>query len=560
MATIPANVNWVEDVCWMNLVSVAQKQNQIYYVGGYSYLRSTSAPSRGGIPLANSHLYALDFSSSVDLEKNYSSLFTSVTRLPDLVPRISRGNFVWRESSLNLLGGAQTTFPIFLSNGSFSLLDRVPIGDALFTHNISNANTWTRNSPFDYGGTQNTPIGKAAKAFDELSDDGKGVLWFYGGGYWEDPVKVGMESKGPKLDMTTITSGNSTAPRGYLQGTMVWVDNGAKGWLVLLGGSFRGTVVSMRYVHVYDIATSTWYTQPTTADSDLFPADRIEACAVAATAPDRSSYNIYVHGGFSNGTTVVEGGLWILTLPTFHWIRSYIGLENKKAEHTCAKIHEKFMVVHRGVAVMGDSNCDEYAGLMIVDLVTLEWVTRIDVSGGDVVYSVPELVSRIVGGNGAGGATFNSPTNGFVDSPLYSVFNVTSTSPLNLNASTTTIPTSSTSSPSPVPKVVGGVLGGLVLIIIILSCILLFLRRRRKQLEQGVPPPELPAVPGGMREMAAREAPAMELPGGLWTVELPSDYGHREDGECMGKVENKVSLVAGAGDNHASTQTGTGGA
>ncbi|KAF8416296.1 hypothetical protein EV426DRAFT_686858 [Tirmania nivea] len=320
MATIPANVNWVEDVCWMNLVSVAQNQNQIYYVGGYSYLRSTSAPSRGGILLANSHLYALAFSSSVDLEKNYSSLFTSVTRLPDLVPRISRGNFVWRESSLNLLGGAQTTFPIFLSNGSFSLLDRVPIGDALFTHNLLNANTWTRNSPFDYGGMQNTPIGKAAKAFDELSDDGKGI-------------------------------------------------------------------------------------------------------------------------------------------------------------------HEKFMVVHRGVAIMEDSNSDEYAGLMIVNLVTLEWVTGIDVSGGDVVYSVPELVSRIVGGNGAGGATFNPPTNGFVDSPLYSVFNVTSTSPLNLNASTTTIPTSSTSSPSPVPKVVGGVLGGLVLIIIILSCILLFLRRHRKQQE-----------------------------------------------------------------------------
>ena len=86
------------------------------------------------------------------------------------------------------------------------------------------------------------------------------------------------------------------------------------------------------------------------------------------------------------------------TLPMFHWIRSDVGLENTKAEHTCAKIHEKFMVVHRGVAVLGDSNCDDYAGLTIVDLVTLEWVTSIDVSGGDVVYRVPELVSKVIGG------------------------------------------------------------------------------------------------------------------------------------------------------------------
>ena len=156
----------------------------------------------------------------------------------------------------------------------------------------------------------------------------------------------------------------------------------------------------MKNVHVYDIATSKWYTQPTTADNDTFPSDRTSACAVAATAPDRSSYNIYLHGGYTNRTTngIVNGGIWILTLPTFHWIHSPIGQEHTKAEHTCAKIHDKFMVVHRGVGVLGDSNCDENAGLTIVDLVTLEWVTKIDVSGGDVVYQVPELVSKAIGG------------------------------------------------------------------------------------------------------------------------------------------------------------------
>lgn len=136
----------------------------------------------------------------------------------------------------------------------------------MFRHEISDGNTWTRNTSFDYGGTQTSPIGRTAKAFDDRSDDGKGVLWFYGGGYWQDPVKVGMETKGAKLELVefedlwrmpgdcdtknvvackldTKTSGTSTAPRGYLQGTMVWVDNGSKGWLVLFGGTFRGDLV-----------------------------------------------------------------------------------------------------------------------------------------------------------------------------------------------------------------------------------------------------------------------------------------------------------------------------
>ena len=155
----------------------------------------------------------------------------------------------------------------------------------------------------------------------------------------------------------------------------------------------------MRNVHVYDIASSTWYTQPTTADSDEFPPERTEACAVAATAPDKSSYKIYVHGGYRGPAYnhTASGALWILTLPTFHWIRSKVDRDQDmtKAEHTCAKIHEKFMVVHRGV---GNSNCDDYAGLQIVDLVSLRRVTNIDVGRGVVAYQVPQLVSQTIGG------------------------------------------------------------------------------------------------------------------------------------------------------------------
>ena len=50
-------------------------------------------------------------------------------------------------------------------------------------------------------------------------------------------------------------------------------------------------------------------------------------------------------------------------------------------------------------------------------------------------------------------------------------------------------------------------------------------RRRGKQREHEAPPDKLSAAPGEVAEMAVREAPAMELHGGNWLAELPSDVG-----------------------------------
>ena len=85
-----------------------------------------------------------------------------------------------------------------------------------------------------------------------------------------------MEVKGPKLEIVefedlwripgkcdannvvackqaTTTSENSTTPRGYLQSTIVWVDNAAQGWLVLFGGLFRGNLVrTYLFIIIFD--------------------------------------------------------------------------------------------------------------------------------------------------------------------------------------------------------------------------------------------------------------------------------------------------------------------
>lgn len=50
----------------------------------------------------------------------------------------------------------------------------------------------------------------------------------------------------------------------------------------------------MNQVNVFDIATSSWYTQATSGE---YPELRVNPCAVIAAAADGSSYNIYMFGG-----------------------------------------------------------------------------------------------------------------------------------------------------------------------------------------------------------------------------------------------------------------------
>lgn len=50
----------------------------------------------------------------------------------------------------------------------------------------------------------------------------------------------------------------------------------------------------MNEINVYDISTSSWYTQATTGST---PKYRVNPCAVVAAAADGSSYNVYMFGG-----------------------------------------------------------------------------------------------------------------------------------------------------------------------------------------------------------------------------------------------------------------------
>ena len=281
----------------------------------------------------------------------------------------------------------------------------------------------------------------AAVAFDTERQVG----WYYGGFdmprqfVYEDPFKVEVGSFSAlhdlyKFDRGIGTPGTSLALAATVaHGELVYIKGvGKAGILVLIGGNAgtlgsqlvsmvtKAKVVpfplpfstntllqrSMKFVHVFDIATQTWFSQSTTAEREFQPSGREQFCSVAASAEDNSSHNIYIYGGrTSSGDTSNE--VFILTLPAFHWVSVYPSTEDNSNtsirltySHRCQKIHEKHMVAYRGTT---DSNtCDsdkelkKFQGIAIYDMSSLTWTTRVELENQK--YLVPQVLFEIIGG------------------------------------------------------------------------------------------------------------------------------------------------------------------
>jgi len=264
-------------------------------------------------------------------------------------------------------------------------------------------------------------LGQAAKAQNYNPPAGGGAQgWIYGGAVWTETYKIGNTTEGngtefrelrdllegvdgstasngayslAKVNTTTATS--VTAPRPAVQGGMVFLPSlGDKGALVLVGGSSLSALTSMKQVNVYDISTKIWFTQPTTAVNGTFPEDRTEGCIVAGAARDGSSMNIYLYGG-KNATSdpfISLGEVWVLSMPTFQWIRSGKEEAVTRVGHTCHVVNERYLVSYRG---NGPTPCDKNGGLQAYDMNNMQWTTKM-VSGTG--YEVPETVYQVIGG------------------------------------------------------------------------------------------------------------------------------------------------------------------
>jgi hypothetical protein len=300
----------------------------------------------------------------------------------------------------------------------------------------------------------------------------------------------------------------------------------------------------MSQIRIYDVSSKKWISQNATGTPDrpdLTPESRFIGCSVIASAPDNSSYNIYIFDGEMQLGGPRINDIWVLTLPSFTWIRitdDDIGAVG----HSCYSIGRQMILVGSDKSTDRDAECQEF--FRVFDLTSLEWTNEWD-TGAD-PYLVPLGISAVIGGNETGGATSVSPRNE-TDSwskELYDIFaktpwglaNFTSGAPQPNSKNETGAPGSrtgptitQTSVPSPsgsnshtalAPGIIAGIsIASFVAILLAISVFwLIFMRRSRKssvvtESSGGLAKPELSAgqianggAPGEQRRRSFEQA------------------------------------------------------
>ena len=195
----------------------------------------------------------------------------------------------------------------------------------------------------------------------------------------------------------------------------------------------------MNVIDVYDLASSTWYRQST---SGAYPVLRVNPCAVALSASDGSSTNIYMYGGqnlIPAGNQTQYSDMWILTIPSFTWIQVDTkgqSVPPGRTGHTCNVWNSQIVVVGGYTGPPADGlGCD--SGFYVFNATSLQWQNSYNsLSGGDKQnqqvsqqndtsalsgsygYQVPVPVQSVIGGKGSGGATVTAPAESATAGPL----------------------------------------------------------------------------------------------------------------------------------------------
>ena len=362
---------------------------------------------------------------------------------------------------------------LFLYGGEYSQ-DPVesPAPFALWEYNIATSSWTEHNDPQTSSGDNsdpgNQPVQNAAEGAgisvpelgrgwyfgghqDYLTTDGwsyytkriylKSLLEFTFPGYSNngvDSLKNGQTagSDGAWRNVTTGGLQDKAAFPERADGVLVYVPGfGSEGILLGLAGGNNLTFTELTEIDIYDIAGSTWYRQTTNGTA---PSIRVNPCAVAASAADGSSINIYMFGGQNlqpAGAQIQYNDMWILTIPSFTWIKvdqDGQSTPNPRAGHTC-NIWDGQIIVVGGY--VGNITCD--AGFYVFDASQLKWQDSFVALGGanqldqqtsqtqnssglsgSYGYQVPEVVQSIIGGGASGGATITAPASSATAGPL----------------------------------------------------------------------------------------------------------------------------------------------
>ncbi|OQD79246.1 hypothetical protein PENANT_c056G00630 [Penicillium antarcticum] len=269
-------------------------------------------------------------------------------------------------------------------------------------------------------------------------------------------IAVNMAANGDQPIWRNLTLPNYVASRANPQ--LVWIPVSQQGVLAVIGGvktpeeiypsglsstqqklnvrlapalrAQRGTLVNpaqsltdpdfMTIIPIYDIALDTWYLQ--NATGDVPSGGRSSFCSTVASALDGSSHNIYIYGGYNgeDSTTAPYDDVYILSLPSFIWIRAYTGKSRHgRSGHQCFGVLPSHMLVVGGL-YKDPSICLDGGILQTFSLNDLKFQTTYSPEAVE-EYRVPSVVSQKIGGTTTGNASRTAPES-WGDPQLKSLF------------------------------------------------------------------------------------------------------------------------------------------
>lgn len=259
---------------------------------------------------------------TLDLTKDWDTTSPALTGLeiPDGPPAVANG-YLWHDyNSLYLYGGQFSTKPYV-----------EPGPESFWKYDISSKKWSEISSPEMSAGNVSDPGGQPVHRAAEgagISVPELGLSWYFGGhldwattpgwttqvdrvylksllefthpGYVNSGVDDLSDGTGAGQDgvFRNITEGGVQAGEfnERADGALVYVPGwGDLGVLIGLAGGTNETFThDLGSLDVYDIANSEWFHQETSGD---IPEVRVNPCAVIASAPDASSFQIYMFGG-----------------------------------------------------------------------------------------------------------------------------------------------------------------------------------------------------------------------------------------------------------------------
>ena len=220
---------------------------------------------------------------------------------------------------------------------------------------------------------------------------------------------------------------------------------------------------------------------------------------VVVSAPDQSSHSIYVFGGWGSTHDESDGAVYVLSLPSFTWIR--VNQDSTlRSRHHCSLVGKSTMLVVGGITPMDDfslpiwttQGCDNGTlfnqGLATFDLSNHSWSTNYDPLISAQAYQVHPSIFNVIGGNTNGGAKIQAPIGGFDQQALGTVLSAG-----NVTNNTTNSTGSANAKSKPAhevelsPAAMAGIIGASITGFVLIAAVgfAIYLKRRRKLWAHG---------------------------------------------------------------------------